>query len=108
MPLGVTLPSRATLRRYGMSQDDWLDLLREQKSVCGVCRLPPKNGKMVVDHHHVKGWKKMRPAQRKLFVRGLCCSFCNFYLLGRMMTANRADAVARYLRAHNKRKELFK
>ncbi len=90
-------PSKATLRRYGISVDEWRAMLDMQDGVCAVCGTLPASGTLHIDHEHVKGWAKMPPEQRKLHVRGLLCYRDNRFFCSRGMTADRARAVARYL-----------
>jgi hypothetical protein len=59
---------------------------------------------MVIDHEHVRGWKKMPPEQRKLYVRGLTCWYCNSTYLGRGLTVAKAEGVVRYLKAYAARR----
>ena len=55
------------LRRYGVSEDDYLHMLKEQDGVCMICgRRPPGNRKFCIDHDHNTG-----------AIRGLLCSVCN-------------------------------
>lgn len=96
-------PSEKTLKRYGLSREDWLAILDRQLGVCIICGQEPKTGRLVIDHSHVKGWKKLPPEKRKLHVRGLTCWWDNKTLLGRGLTLARAEAVVEYLTAHNNR-----
>lgn len=55
------------LKRYGMTQEDYDTLYREQSGLCGICKNPPEIGKnLEVDHDHITG-----------VVRGLLCGKCN-------------------------------
>lgn len=54
------------LRRYGLTLDDFAQLMREQDGKCAVCRLPPGKRNFSVDHDHATGR-----------VRGLLCASCN-------------------------------
>lgn len=56
---------------YGLSRDDWNRLMNLQGGRCAICRNPPKNARLSVDHDH-----------RDNEVRGLICSRCNDELLG--------------------------
>lgn len=99
------LPRAATLRRYGLTVEDWLEILNRQGGVCAVCGKTPRTGRFNTDHDHVRGWKRMPPERRKLHVRGLLCHFCNHYYMGRCITVAKAEAVAEYLRQHQQRLE---
>jgi hypothetical protein len=102
----VNVPSKATLRRYGLSEDEWRALLNEQDGCCFVCRRVPTTGRLCIDHEHVRGWKKMPPERRKRYVRGLLCWVCNHYYVGRGISVEKASNVVGYLmRAARKRIE---
>lgn len=100
----VREPRRATLRRYGLTVEEWRRILRRQGGVCSLCGKVPANGMLNIDHEHVKRWKKLPPAERKKAVRGLVCPFDNHYVVGRYMTVARATAVLAYLKAHERRR----
>ena len=54
-------------RWYGITPEDYDNILKSQLGVCAICFKPPKNGKkLVVDHDHLT--KK---------VRGLLHDICN-------------------------------
>lgn len=93
----IITPSKATLKKYGLSEADWRSILDAQGSVCFVCKREPSKGRLCIDHEHVKGWKKMPPESRKLYVRGLLCWVCNHYYLGRGITLDKAHNVVKYL-----------
>lgn len=57
------------LRRYGLVQKDYDDLLVKQGGVCAICGHPPQAKYLVVDHSHSDG-----------HVRGLLCRYCNLAL----------------------------
>lgn len=101
----VREPKPATLRRYGLSLEDWLAILAAQGGACAVCEKVPTTGRLCVDHEHVRGWKKMPPEQRKQYVRGLLCFFCNHYYVGRAITVQKAANVLAYLQAYGARRE---
>lgn len=118
--MGIRVPALGTLLKYGMGTgepwlhlgldapvEDWKRLLVNQEGRCGVCRrgapeLPiPKRGDcpyLNIDHEHVRGWAKMiLPAEKRLYVRGLCCTRCNHYVLTRFATATLHRQAADYL-----------
>lgn len=96
-------PSPQTLKKYGLSEEEWRGMADKQGHVCFVCRLPPKKGRLHIDHDHVKGWKAMPPEKRKLHVRGLLCFWCNTRLLGRSINVEKAKNVLLYLEEHRDR-----
>lgn len=62
---------RANLKKYGITEDQYGEMLREQDGRCAICREQPdgvgKTGKVLhVDHDHKTG-----------AVRGLLCRDCN-------------------------------
>lgn len=95
-------PTKKTLAKYGLTEADWLAILKAQGGVCPVCKKTP-NGRFCVDHDHVKGWKKMPPEKRRLHVRGLLCWFCNHTYVGRAITIQKSKNVTEYLEAHTDR-----
>lgn len=99
----VKVPSRGTLRRYGLTEGEWRKLLDSQGGVCAICQSVPPSGILCVDHEHVRGWRKMKPTERRRFVRGLACPHCNHRLLGRFITLARLGAVVAYLEAYSKK-----
>lgn len=100
----LTNPTSTTLKRYGLSLDDWLRMAATQNFACFVCKKTPTSGRLCVDHEHVKGWKKMPPEVRAKYVRGLLCWTCNHYYLGRGITQEKAQQVVEYLKAYNGRR----
>jgi hypothetical protein len=86
------------MAKYGLSLDDWKMLAHRQGYVCAVCRKLPRSGRLHIDHEHIRGWKKLEPDLRKLFVRGLLCHWCNRSFAARGMTAAKADNLAAYLK----------
>ncbi len=99
----IQVPSKVTLKKYGLDAESWLALLSAQGHVCAICKKVPATGRFVTDHHHVKGWKKMKPEKRRLYVRGLTCWWCNKTYLGRAITVQKAMQVLLYLRAFDAR-----
>lgn len=91
------LPSKATLRKYGLSLEEWLEIYRNQKGCCAICKQPFGEKRINTDHVHVKGWKKMRPENRKKYVRGLLCFTCNRFLVMKGVTKEKLEAAAEYL-----------
>ncbi len=99
----LQVPSKATLQRYGLSVEEWRALADKQDHVCFICRKPPKNARLCIDHYHAKGWKKMPAEDRKKYVRGLLCWFCNHYYVGRAITIEKASRVVLYLQNYEKK-----
>jgi hypothetical protein len=102
--LKARTPKPATLRKYGLTANEWRVILKRQGGGCAVCGLVPKSGRLCTDHEHVKGWKKMKPEQRKQYVRGILCFFCNHYYVSRAITVVKARNVLKYLSDYESRK----
>lgn len=100
----VQMPSLATLKKYGLSGPEWQAYLDAQNGVCFVCEKEPTKGRLCIDHEHVKGWKKMPPEKRKLYVRGLLCWVCNCHYLFRGITITRSKNVTAYLEKYEARR----
>lgn len=96
-------PKPATLKKYGLSLTDWQAMADEQSHACFVCRQQPTQGRLCIDHDHVRGWKRMPPDQRKRYVRGLLCFRCNTTFVGRGVTVERARGVVAYLQRYQAR-----
>ena len=99
----IRTPSLATLRKYGLTVEDFETMVANQAGACRVCENEPSTGRLVVDHFHVKGWKKMPPDRRRLYVRGLLCWYCNHAYVGRGITVRKARNVVDYLEAFEER-----
>lgn len=54
------------VRTYGITVEEYENLLKEQNGVCAICANPPGKRRLAVDHDHETG-----------LVRGLLCSPCN-------------------------------
>lgn len=99
----IRVPRPATLKKYGLTYEDWLALYEAQDGKCPICgRAMEKT--IVIDHYHAKGYKNMPPEKRKLYVRGLTDWWCNKTFLGRGITIERAKNVVKYLERFEKRK----
>jgi hypothetical protein len=95
-------PLKATLKKYGLSEEDWRSILVSQGGACAVCEKVP-NGRLCIDHDHIRGWKDLPPEKRKIHVRGLLCWFCNHSYVGRAITIAKSRNVTAYLEAHEER-----
>ena len=58
--------------RYGLTLDDYENMLKEQNYTCAICKQPETNIRLAVDHCHKTG-----------VIRGLLCKRCN-QMLGNM------------------------
>ena len=91
-----------TLKKYGMTWDDYHQMVLLQKGCCPLCRKPLVSP--VIDHEHVSKWSRMNPERRRQYVRGVVDRYCNKFLLGRAVTLEKACNVADYLLAYERRK----
>ena len=60
---------KATAKRYGITVDDYNQMLAEQNGACAICKCPPTTKRLAIDHCHTTGK-----------VRGLLCGPCNVSL----------------------------
>jgi hypothetical protein len=77
------------LRKYGITEDQYNNLLKHQKGHCALCpRVVEKSGKRLsVDHNHKTGE-----------IRGLLCYRCNKFVIGRHTDPYLLELAAAYLR----------
>lgn len=78
------------LKKYGITEEDYNTLFREQGGVCAVCRCISKRT-LAVDHIHIKDFKKLPNNEKVNYIRGLVCFICNTAIgkLERRKTGNR-------------------
>jgi hypothetical protein len=103
--LGIKPPGPATLRRYGITADEWLGLLAAQGWRCAVCHKTGATVRWNTDHDHVPGWKNKTADERRRYVRGVLCVFCNFRRVNSRMPAIEARRIAAYLEAYEARRD---
>lgn len=101
--LGITTPQPPTLRRYGITMEEWLHLLQAQGWRCPICQR--RVAAFNTDHHHVAGWKHMPPEERRRYVRGLLCPYDNYRIVHSRMTGEVARRIAAYLTAYEARRD---
>ncbi|WP_353890554.1 endonuclease domain-containing protein [Micromonospora sp. WMMA1363] len=78
------------LKTYGLTPKDYIAVWLFQGERCAICKRPPRSGETFhVDHEHAKGASGP--------VRGILCPGCNIRLVGRLKSAERAQALADYL-----------
>ena len=108
---GITPPAAQTLATYGLTQDEWVGLLKAQGWACPICLQGndrPKTGKKALwntDHEHVPGWAKMPPEKRKTYVRGILCYYCNHRRVNSKMASDEAQRIADYLQRYEERRD---
>lgn len=112
VPTGIKAPSRQTLKKYGLDLTDWLILVEDSNLVCPICKRRfgeiygnSKRPLMpVIDHVHIRNFKRMKPEKRRMFVRGLPCNYCNRRRLGRGMDLKIARNIVTYLERYENKK----
>lgn len=98
-------PHKTTLRKYGLTEEEWNRIADSQNRVCFVCEKVPASGILHIDHEHVKGWKGMPPAFKRRYVRGLLCWHCNSVWLRRGATVVKLQRAAQYLKRYEDDRE---
>src|SRR5258708_10331344 len=66
------IKNKYLLKTYGITLKEWLEL---SKNGCWICSR--KEGRLNVDHRHVKQYKKLSAENKKQEVRGCLCFCCN-------------------------------
>lgn len=96
-------PRPATLKKYGLSLNDWKNIVAEQGYRCPLC-LNVLNKTTNIDHFHQKGWAKMPDEKRKKYVRGVTCWYDNKNALYKGVTVEKAKRLVQYLENFEKRR----
>lgn len=79
------------LKTYGITLAEWDQIWAFQGECCAICKRAPREGETFhLDHEHASG--QSGP------VRGILCPYCNTRLVGRLKSAERAQALADYLK----------
>ena len=95
-----------TARQYGMTREDYNNLLAQQNNRCAICREESKDGKALsVDHDH-----SCCPGKKSCgkCVRQLLCSGCNWMLGNAKDNPEILKAAQKYLERHSRPKNLAK
>jgi len=100
----MNIPTKATLKKYGLSKEEWIALYNKYDGACHVCLTKYPSDRLNVEHEHVEGWKQMPPEEKKKYVRGLACYVCNHRILTRGVTIEKLENAIRYLKDYEKRK----
>jgi DNA-directed RNA polymerase subunit RPC12/RpoP len=95
-------PRPATLAKYGLSLNEWKEIITTQWYLCPICKRTLQTP--VIDHLHVRNWRKMKSERRKQFVRGIPCNYCNRRRLAKGMNLEIARNIVEYLERFEKRK----
>jgi len=100
------MPTKATLKKYGLTLEEFENILQEQNNICPICGKSPTTGKWVIDHEHIRNYKNLSPDKRKAAVRGILCWYCNRWYLAKGITVQKAKKIAEYLEKYEKKKLL--
>lgn len=76
-------------RKYGITEDQYFELLEKQNFCCAICGKHESSfsRKLAVEHNHLTGE-----------IRGLVCNYDNHRVIGRHTDADLMQKVADYLR----------
>jgi hypothetical protein len=96
VPEGTRIPK--TLAKYGMDEQDFLEILDSQDGKCPICDKVPTTGRYNIDHLHVRGYAQLPPNERRRMVRGIVCQWCNRSFLAKGMTIAKAMNMVTYLK----------
>ena len=96
-------PRPATLKKYGLSLNDWKEILAVQGYRCPIC-LNVLCKTTNIDHFHAQGWSKMSDEKRKLYVRGITDWYCNKNALYKGISIEKLQRTVQYLIDFEKRK----
>jgi hypothetical protein len=77
-------------KKYGLSVEDYLNIVTKQNNRCAICGREPKWGKkLVLDHNHKTGK-----------VRGMLCDLCNMLVGMRENNNNLFEKTDKYIKEH--------
>lgn len=97
---------RAIERTYGITIEDYNNLLDQQNNCCAICREESKDGKSLhIDHDH-----SCCPGRKSCgkCVRQLLCGHCNSMLGYAKDNIETLEAAKKYLERHSRPKNLAK
>jgi hypothetical protein len=100
--------SQAVLDKYGLTREEWQAMWDAQGKRCPICEKEPKTQsptEFMVDHKHVRKWKTMLPEERKKYVRGLVCQWCNRSYISKAITVEKAKNIIIYLQKFESKNE---
>lgn len=101
----MKIPLPKTLKKYGLTEQDWIMIYHNQGGCCAICGNSLKDKRANIDHFHRQGWKKIPDEKRKQDIRGLLCWTCNKLIVGRGVNLKRLYKAVEYLEAFEKRKD---
>ena len=95
-------PRPAILKKYGLSLNDWKEIITVQGYLCPICKRVLVSP--VIDHLHIRNWKKMILEKKQKYIRGIPCNYCNRRRLAKWMSLEIAKNIVIYLSKFEKRK----
>lgn len=101
---GITPPAAATLARYGLTSEEWLEMLAAQSWMCPICERDAGKLRLNTDHEHVRGFDKLPPSEKRQYTRGILCAYCNFRRVHSTMSAELFQRCADYVRRYEERR----
>ena len=104
----MTPRDRHLRTKYGITEEEYEAWLARQGGHCGICGNLPKTRRLAVDHQHIKGYKNLPPQEKRNYVRGICCFHCNWIMLSRGVTLEKAKGLVRYLEDYERRKAIHR
>ena len=86
--------TRRKIASYGITLEQYGELLESQGGVCAVCGQPPKIRRLAIDHDH-----KCCPPEKSCgkCIRGLLCGNCNRFLGHSKESVENLESAIRYL-----------
>jgi hypothetical protein len=96
----IKTTSEKTLEKYGLTAQDFENIIAMQGGVCAICKKEPSSGRLNIDHEHIKGWKKLPPEERKGYVRGALCYVCNNRIMTRGVTEEKLLSAVYYMQRY--------
>ena len=84
---------RHLLRKYGITTADYEARLRTQGGTCKICRQPPVNNRLSVDHDH--RWNKLKITVQKSLTNGFWTAQTIMPLFGVIVDVGKSKQEAR-------------
>ena len=102
-------PSKTTLKKYGLSLEEWTDLYNKYDGKCWICGTwfdgrdrGDKPRLACIDHQHVKGFKDMPDEEKAKHIRGMLCFQCNNIMAQKSNTLEKLRNAVVYLEEYEK------
>ena len=62
-------------KTYGIFLEEFNRRLEGQDLGCWICK--KKDGRLCQDHIHIAKYKSMKPEEKRKYLRGILCFYCN-------------------------------